>query len=53
MPVLALLVLSVAWVRHDHWAVLAVVAVALVGSIVAAVHHAEVVAHKVGSRSGR
>jgi len=45
-------VLVVAWPRHDHWAVLAVVAVALVGAILAAVHHAEVVAHKVGEPFG-
>lgn len=52
VPVLALLILVVAWFRHDHWAVLLVVALALVGSVVAAVHHAEVVAHKVGEPFG-
>ncbi len=52
VPVLALLVLAVAWFRHDHWAVLVVVALALVGSVIAAVHHAEVVAHKVGEPFG-
>src|SRR3954468_23437469 len=52
VPVLALIVLVFAWFRHEHWAVLAVVAVALVGAIVAAVHHAEVVAHKVGEPYG-
>jgi Ca2+:H+ antiporter len=52
VPVLALLVLAVAWFRHDGWVVLAVVALALVGAIVAAVHHAEVVAHKVGEPFG-
>ena len=52
VPVLTLLVLAVAWFHHDHWASLVVVAVALVGGIVAAVHHAEVVAHKVGEPFG-
>src|SRR3954468_1037684 len=52
VPVAALLVLAGAWFEHDSWVVLAVVAVALVGAIVAAVHHAEVVAHKVGEPFG-
>src|SRR3712207_409705 len=52
VPVAALLVLALAWFDHDHWAVLAVVAVALTGAVVAAVHHAEVVAHKVGEPFG-
>jgi Ca2+:H+ antiporter len=52
VPMLSLLVLAVAWFRHDHWAVLTVVAVALIGAVVAAVHHAEVVAHKVGEPFG-
>jgi Ca2+:H+ antiporter len=52
VPVLALLVLVVAWFRHDHWAILTVTAVALIGAVVAAVHHAEVVAHKVGEPFG-
>jgi hypothetical protein len=42
----------VAWFRHDHWAILTVTAIALVGAVVAAVHHAEVVAHKVGEPFG-
>ena len=52
VPVLAFLILAVAWFRHDHWAVLVVVSIALVGAVVAAVHHAEVVAHKVGEPFG-
>jgi Ca2+:H+ antiporter len=52
VPILALLVLAVAWFRHDHWAILTVTAVALIGAVVAAVHHAEVVAHKVGEPFG-
>jgi Ca2+:H+ antiporter len=52
VPVLALLVLAAAWSRHEHWAALVVVAIALVGAVVAAVHHAEVVAHRVGEPFG-
>src|SRR4051794_28148971 len=52
VPVLALLILAVTWFHHEHWAVLTVVALALVGSIISAVHHAEVVAHKVGEPFG-
>jgi Ca2+:H+ antiporter len=51
LPVLAFLVLGATWFWHDHWAVIAVVAIALTGAVVAAVHHAEVVAHKVALRS--
>jgi Ca2+:H+ antiporter len=51
-PVLGLVVLVAAWPRHDHWATLTVVSVALVGAIVSAVHHAEVVAHRVGEPFG-
>lgn len=51
-PLVALGVLAFAWFQHAHWAVLAVVAVVLVGAVVAAVHHAEVVAHKVGEPFG-
>src|SRR4028118_1720846 len=52
VPVSALMVLAVAWFRHEHWAVLVVVALGLVGGVVAAVHHAEVVAHRVGEPFG-
>ena len=52
VPLLALLVLSAAWFSQEHWAVLTLVAVSLTGGIVAAVHHAEVVAHKVGEPFG-
>jgi Ca2+:H+ antiporter len=52
VPILALVVLSLAWAKHDHWAILVVVAIALVGAVVVAVHHAEVVAHKVGEPFG-
>jgi Ca2+:H+ antiporter len=52
VPVLAVLVLVVAWFRHDHWSMLVVVTIALMGAVVAAVHHAEVVAHRVGEPFG-
>src|SRR4051794_13422681 len=52
LPVLALVVLVVTWFHHDHWAVLVAIALALIGAVVAAVHHAEVVAHKVGEPFG-
>jgi Ca2+:H+ antiporter len=52
VPVLALLVLVGTWARHDQWALLVLAAIALVGAVVCAVHHAEVVAHKVGEPLG-
>lgn len=52
MPPVALVVLAVAWFNNNHWAVLTLVAVALIGAILAAVHHAEVVAHKIGEPFG-
>ncbi|MDF2969022.1 MAG: chaA [Nocardioidaceae bacterium] len=52
VPVLAMVVLALAWFRHDHWSLLVVVAAALIGGVLAAVHHAEVVAHKVGEPFG-
>jgi Ca2+:H+ antiporter len=52
VPGLAVLVLVLASVRHDHWSVLVVVAIALTAAVIAAVHHAEVVAHKVGEPFG-
>jgi len=52
VPVLAMLVLAVTWFSHDHWAALAAITASLIGAIIAAVHHAEVVAHKVGEPFG-
>src|SRR5436190_1046717 len=52
VPILSVVVLVLAWLRHDHWTILAVVAVVLIGSVLSAVHHAEVVAHKVGEPFG-
>ena len=52
VPILALVVLVFSWLRHDHWAILAVVAVVLIGAVLSAVLHAVVVAHKVGEAFG-
>lgn len=52
IPIVALLVLVLAWVEHGHWSVLVVVTLALIGGVVSAVHHAEVVAHRVGEPFG-
>ncbi|WP_181310423.1 calcium:proton antiporter [Nocardioides campestrisoli] len=51
-PPVALALLAATWANHEHWAVLVAIAVALVGAVLAAVHHAEVVAHKVGEPYG-
>ena len=51
-PVVGLLVLVAAWGRHPGAVIAAVIAVFLVGAVLAAVHHAEVVAHRVGEPYG-
>lgn len=51
-PVAAFAVLVATWTRHGHPAVLVAIAVVLVGAIFAAVHHAEVVALRVGEPFG-
>jgi Ca2+:H+ antiporter len=52
MPLAATIVLASAWGRELHWALIAVVGAALVGAVMVAVHHAEVVAHRVGEPYG-
>lgn len=52
LPVIALAALALAWGRPLAVWGLGVVAVALVGAVLAAVHHAEVVAHRVGEPYG-
>lgn len=52
MPVVALLALVVSWGRHPVWFILVVEAVLLVGSVLAAVQHAEVIAHRIGEPFG-
>jgi Ca2+:H+ antiporter len=52
VPVLALVALALTWGRDLGTVLVAVVAVILAGSVLAAVHHAEVIAHKVGEPFG-
>jgi len=52
VPVLAVLVLAATWGRHPPVAILVVVGLFLAGAVLAAVHHAEVVAHRVGEPFG-
>src|SRR4029450_875356 len=52
VPVLAIATLILTWGRDLPPLVVALVAVFLAGSVLAAVHHAEVVAHKVGEPYG-
>ncbi|MFE1443899.1 calcium:proton antiporter [Streptomyces sp. NPDC058739] len=52
VPVLAVILLVFTWGRDLPGAVVAVVTVVLAGAVLAAVHHAEVVAHRVGEPFG-
>lgn len=52
VPVAACLALALAWGRELGWGLLALVSVGLVAAVFAAVHHAEVVAHRVGEPFG-
>jgi Ca2+:H+ antiporter len=52
VPVVALLVLALSWGRSLNAVVAALVAIVLMGAVLAAVHHAEVVAHRVGEPFG-
>jgi Ca2+:H+ antiporter len=52
IPVLAVVVLAATWGAEPAVPVLVVVGVLLAGSVLAAVHHAEVVAHRVGEPFG-
>ena len=52
VPLAALVVLIATWSRHELPAVLALIAVMLIGAIFAAVHHAEVVAARTGEPYG-
>ena len=51
-PVLGMAVLLATWTQHDHPLILTLIAASLVAAILAAVHHAEVVAHRVGEPFG-
>ncbi|MFE9447590.1 calcium:proton antiporter [Streptomyces sp. NPDC006739] len=52
VPVLAVVLLLFTWGRHLPGAVVPLVTLVLAGSVLAAVHHAEVVAHRVGEPFG-
>ncbi|KUJ35908.1 ionic transporter y4hA [Streptomyces sp. NPDC093228] len=52
VPVIAVVLLAFTWGRGLPGGVVALVAVVLAGSVLAAVHHAEVVAHRVGEPFG-
>jgi Ca2+:H+ antiporter len=52
VPVLALVVLALTWGRYLPAVLSVLVAVVLIGAVLAAVHHAEVVAHRVGEPFG-
>ncbi|MEV0980405.1 ionic transporter y4hA [Streptomyces sp. NPDC049915] len=52
VPVLAVVLLVFTWGRDMPGAVVALMTVVLAGSVLAAVHHAEVVAHRVGEPFG-
>ena len=52
VPVLALAVLVATWGRDLPTVVVVLVAAVLIGAVLAAVHHAEVVAHRVGEPYG-
>lgn len=52
VPVLAVVALGLTWGRHLGPVPVVLVAVVLAGAVLAAVHHAEVVAHRVGEPYG-
>ena len=52
VPVVAAVALLLTWGSHPHGVVVAVIAVLLIGAVLASVHHAEVVAHQVGEPLG-
>ncbi|MFI9556049.1 calcium:proton antiporter [Nonomuraea endophytica] len=52
VPLLALLALALTWGREPPMVVVIIVAVLLAGAVLAAVHHAEVIAHRVGEPFG-
>jgi Ca2+:H+ antiporter len=52
LPVLALVVLALTWSRKPGALLTVVLAALLAGAVLAAVHHAEVVAHRVGEPLG-
>jgi hypothetical protein len=53
VPLLAAVALAATWGTKPGTAVLVVIGLLLAGSVLAAVHHAEVVAHRMASPSAR
>ena len=51
-PIVACLILGAAWGRSLGWVILSVIGVTLVAAVFSSVHHAEVVAHRVGEPFG-
>ncbi|WP_117215217.1 calcium:proton antiporter [Allorhizocola rhizosphaerae] len=52
IPVVAAIALALAWGRDLPTPILVIIALLLAGSVLAAVHHAEVIAHRVGEPFG-
>jgi Ca2+:H+ antiporter len=52
VPLLAVVVLALSWGRHIGWVSAGLEAALLAAAVLAAVHHAEVVAHRVGEPFG-
>lgn len=52
VPILAWVILILSWVMPANWIIVALVTAALFGAVISAVHHAEVIAHKVGEPFG-
>jgi Ca2+:H+ antiporter len=52
VPLLALIALALTWGTHPSTPVVVIVGLFLAGSVLAAVHHAEIVAHRVGEPFG-
>lgn len=52
MPVIAVVLLAFTWGRDLPGAIVALVTLVLAGAVLAAVHHAEVIAHRVGEPFG-
>ncbi|MCL2316958.1 MAG: ionic transporter y4hA [Actinomycetia bacterium] len=52
VPVVALIALALTWGRTAPWPLLAFEAALLIATVMAAVHHAEVIAHRIGEPYG-
>lgn len=52
VPLVGLVLLAISWPKTEQPVLLGLVALVLIGAVLAAVHHAEVVAHRVGEPFG-